>query len=81
MRFQGTYECTICLDDYCSTRECMVTPLPCANTKLHVFHTKCIKQWLEKEHRCPLCKEHVSLVNCMDLKQNFLERYAVETSA
>jgi hypothetical protein len=75
VRFAGSYECTICLDDYSSNNECMITPLPCANTKLHIFHTKCIKMWLEKEHKCPLCKEHISVYNCKQLNENFNAKY------
>ena len=74
-RFAEVQECSICLDDYSAEKECMITPLPCANTKLHVFHTKCIKLWLQTEHICPLCKDYVNMYNCKELKENFETRY------
>lgn len=26
------------------------------NCKLHIYHTKCLKIWLENSNYCPLCK-------------------------
>jgi hypothetical protein len=40
-------ECSICLD--CLIKD--VYALPCA----HIFHEKCIKQWLTKKTTCPIC--------------------------
>ena len=74
-RFVGVHECSICLDDFDPDKECVVSPMPCANTNLHVFHTKCIKLWLEKEFKCPLCKDDLTLYNMMTLKDNFETRY------
>ena len=42
--------CIICLSDMNVGDN--VTSLPC----LHVFHTDCIKHWLESKNSCPVCK-------------------------
>lgn len=66
-RFRGVTECAICLDEY--TPESKVTPLPCKNTNLHVFHSECIKKWFQKENKCPLCKEYVTVYDCKNLSK------------
>lgn len=76
-RFINVMECAICLEDFNEDKECTVTPLPCSNTNLHVFHSKCINPWLAKEFKCPLCKDQVVLYNCINLKDNFETRYPV----
>ena len=73
-QFLGVSECSICLEDF-KEIDSMITPLPCANTKLHIFHTDCIKAWLSKENKCPLCKEYITVYNCNELKENFANRY------
>ena len=42
--------CTICLEDYSIGN--FISYLPCC----HSFHSKCIKLWLHKTKKCPLCK-------------------------
>ena len=32
----------------------MVLRLPCP----HIYHTKCISAWLQKNPRCPMCRKH-----------------------
>ncbi|XP_065876610.1 uncharacterized protein [Euphorbia lathyris] len=46
--------CSICLEEFreTSTAEVEVKRMPC----LHMFHGKCIDQWLNKSHYCPLCR-------------------------
>ncbi len=46
--------CIICLEDF-KNREEIVT-LPCT----HIFHTKCIKDWLIEEKSCPICKFEIT---------------------
>jgi len=49
------------IDQECSICQCLYiagdysTFLPCS----HVYHTHCIKQWLDTDQRCPLCKRNV----------------------
>ena len=47
-----TTECSICLGDF--GEEDKVSPLNCDIN--HLFHTECIKKWLDKNMVCPLCK-------------------------
>ena len=42
--------CIICLNDFDIGEN--ITSLPC----LHVFHTDCIKHWLQSNNHCPICK-------------------------
>ncbi|PSS13538.1 E3 ubiquitin-protein ligase RING1-like [Actinidia chinensis var. chinensis] len=49
MEIEGE-SCRICLDDFALGTK--VTCLPCS----HVFHEDCITTWLEKSHRCPVCR-------------------------
>lgn len=43
-------ECIICTEEFEGGLE--LTRLPCS----HVYHGDCIVKWLEKSHRCPLCR-------------------------
>ncbi len=47
-------ECHICLREY--TGKCKVHVLP--NCK-HVFHSRCIGEWLRQRNLCPLCRTPV----------------------
>lgn len=49
----GQLSCAICLEDYCKKRK--LDMLHCK----HVFHTDCVRTWLEKKRTCPLCKADV----------------------
>ncbi|XP_038973653.1 E3 ubiquitin-protein ligase SIRP1-like [Phoenix dactylifera] len=46
-------ECVICLEDFDAGAEVSMTP--CS----HSFHSRCITQWLEKSHLCPICRYHM----------------------
>lgn len=43
-------QCGVCLDDMMASEE--TTPLKCA----HVFHSKCVDNWLDMNHTCPTCR-------------------------
>nr|GMC74462.1 E3 ubiquitin-protein ligase At1g63170-like [Ipomoea batatas] len=47
-------ECCICLAQYCDKEE--MRQLPCS----HVFHLKCVDQWLRIISCCPLCKKELA---------------------
>ncbi|KAF9614614.1 hypothetical protein IFM89_019591 [Coptis chinensis] len=47
--------CPVCLDEFCEGIE--VTLMPCK----HVFHNGCIKEWLQTNHTCPLCRHELPL--------------------
>jgi hypothetical protein len=52
----NTPNCTICLEGFANNKE--VVKLYCK----HVFHYKCLKDWLEKillDPKCPICNDHV----------------------
>ncbi|XP_027940229.1 E3 ubiquitin-protein ligase At4g11680-like [Vigna unguiculata] len=48
-------ECCICLTKYKDKEE--VRQLPCS----HVFHLKCVDQWLKITSCCPLCKQGLEM--------------------
>ena len=43
-------KCMICLENFGANEK--VTALPC----IHLFHTQCINQWIERRKNCPICK-------------------------
>eukprot|EP00928_Gymnodinium_smaydae_P082906 TRINITY_DN66183_c0_g1_i1.p1 TRINITY_DN66183_c0_g1~~TRINITY_DN66183_c0_g1_i1.p1 ORF type:complete len:172 (-),score=20.25 TRINITY_DN66183_c0_g1_i1:379-894(-) len=52
-RHKELVECEICLENYADGDE--LQRLPC----MHVFHNKCISQWLDKSRLCPVCDTDV----------------------
>ncbi|EER20548.1 conserved hypothetical protein [Perkinsus marinus ATCC 50983] len=48
--------CPICLSDFSDDDSVMI--LPC-NTR-HVFHERCITQWLAVSQLCPICRANIS---------------------
>ena len=46
--------CIICLSNFDIGDN--VTSLPC----LHMFHTECIKSWLQSKNHCPVCKLNIT---------------------
>ena len=55
-----TAECAICLGGFLDVEQQpkMATPLPC--DLRHVFHTDCIREWFQRENKCPLCKTDIT---------------------
>ncbi|KAF3796796.1 E3 ubiquitin-protein ligase [Nymphaea thermarum] len=49
----SNHECCICLAKYKAKED--VRELPCS----HLFHLKCVDQWLRIISSCPLCKQHL----------------------
>jgi len=47
--------CSICLEDYSNTNE-KICKIPCE----HIFHKKCIKDWLEENNTCPECRTEIN---------------------
>jgi len=47
-------ECPICLEEI-SKKD--ASKIMCSNK--HLYHDKCIKQWMEHKTECPLCKENL----------------------
>ena len=47
-------KCIICLDNYKIHDK--ISYLPC----LHLFHSGCIKEWLKRSNKYPLCKNEVN---------------------
>jgi len=50
----GDQQCVICLEDI----EEDETELPCG----HVFHTKCLFEWLMQQDTCPVCRATLPLI-------------------
>ena len=80
-RYAPVTECSICLEEFSEQDPISyITPLPCRDTTLHIFHTSCIKSWLRKENKCPLCKEEVTSYGFDMLRDNFEDKYPEEKS-
>lgn len=47
-------ECAICMDLFSVNDERPIAELQCSN--LHIFHVECIKEWVQKNDVCPLCR-------------------------
>ena len=45
--------CPVCLDEFRSGEK--IAQCPCK----HVFHCKCLLQWLQESNTCPMCKQKV----------------------
>lgn len=63
-------ECSICLGKYKITDK--IKELPCR----HIFHKKCIKNWLERSDKCPLCQFDIQ--NEINKRKEELERHIYE---
>ncbi|KAI1699301.1 ring finger domain-containing protein [Ditylenchus destructor] len=50
----ANWTCTICLEDLQQEPTC--SPSTCG----HVLHSKCMKDWVKKNPRCPVCNARVS---------------------
>ena len=51
----GVFECSICLSTL--ENEELVIQLKCNNR--HIFHTKCLEEWLKHQEKCPLCRSEI----------------------
>ena len=45
-------KCSICFDCYATDE--VVVAMPCSAS--HVFHERCVKEWLARDDSCPLCR-------------------------
>jgi len=48
-------ECSICLEVHEAATRCSWSRLRCG----HAFHEHCITRWLQREARCPLCRQEL----------------------
>lgn len=47
-------DCAICFDKIKKGQQ--FRALPCSESASHIFHAKCIDQWLSKNNTCPTCR-------------------------
>jgi hypothetical protein len=47
-------ECSVCLMNF--EKNTKVRVLPCSVEKPHIYHVKCIDEWLSKNKTCPICR-------------------------
>ncbi|WVZ04520.1 hypothetical protein V8G54_025326 [Vigna mungo] len=47
--------CSICLEELAIGSRAIRLPHPCS----HIFHSHCIKKWLNINHTCPLCRRNI----------------------
>jgi len=50
-------ECIICLEKFQENRS-IITNL--SHNKNHVFHTKCLEEWIKKSQVCPMCRTEIN---------------------
>ena len=50
-------QCAICLEQFCENDGNKISQLDCS--KKHVFHLKCMIEWVEKNDICPMCREPI----------------------
>ena len=55
MQTDAFRSCPICLDDFTDGETVRV--LPCDQD--HIFHLRCVNQWLRQHQECPVCRENV----------------------
>lgn len=67
---QAQETCPICMVDFTETDD--IIPLPC--DEKHYFHPECIKQWLQKNNNCPLCKKEVTKEALKEQKRKLKEQ-------
>ena len=51
---ENKQKCLICLEKFRKGENTII--LPC----LHIFHSSCIKKWMEIKNFCPLCKKSIN---------------------
>lgn len=69
--------CAICLCPYEPNEELSWSPLPPCQ---HAFHTECIKAWLAKEIKCPICRQDFCRLppnDEWDMEDIFLDSFAL----
>ncbi|CAK9313546.1 unnamed protein product [Citrullus colocynthis] len=54
-------KCMVCLEGFEeeTNTKCSVSQLSCS----HVFHFRCVSQWLSLDHRCPVCRSPMPWVH------------------
>ncbi|KAL4231281.1 RING finger protein 24 [Mactra antiquata] len=52
-RFKTRETCPVCLDDFLKKEKIAVCSCH------HVFHSRCLLEWLQRKNNCPLCKATV----------------------
>ena len=52
------------------TKDDNVSPMPCHVN--HLFHTDCLKPWLQKNKNCPLCKYTVQSPRELSMTQDLM---------
>ena len=61
---ESNKKCAICLERFNSEVEVII--LPC----IHIFHSSCINDWMEKQKNCPICKFELT-------KENIYQKNAI----
>jgi len=54
---QENPSCSICMEEYCGTKPIVKTA--CG----HIFHKQCLKNWLQVDKTCPLCRSDLEAPN------------------
>lgn len=54
---EGITDCVICMVNFEETD--LISQLDCSER--HIFHTRCIEEWMKKKTECPSCRAPVTL--------------------
>ena len=47
--------CVICLEDFAENDGKAIAELKCG----HIFHEECLKEWVQKNDICPMCRSPI----------------------
>lgn len=60
---RSNYSCVICLNHI--RQEDLVRTLPCR----HIYHFKCIDEWVKIKSNCPLCNTNLTSINILHIPE------------
>ncbi|CAI2369133.1 unnamed protein product [Moneuplotes crassus] len=65
-------DCSVCLCPFIKDPDHLLIVLPCnaKSSKIHVFHERCILEWLKTRKICPLCRTKITTADLLRYNSN-----------